>query len=118
MTKIVNLDQLETRRDKVIILGGVEHVMKTLTIKEYIEQMKASTEINQMALDNSMENAEKIFSLSIEALMKAFPTVTKDQFNSLNLDQITAIRNLVEAENEGELEDVTEASGEELGKAE
>jgi GTPase Era involved in 16S rRNA processing len=98
MTKIVNLDKLATKRDKVVVLGGVEHVMTTLTVKDYIQQMKASSQISELinASDDSVDSAEKIMQLTIEALMKLFPTITHDEFESLNMDQLTAIRELAE----------------------
>lgn len=97
MTKIINLDQLATKRDKVVVLGGEEHVMKTLTVKDYVQQMKASSQISELVKEeDSIESAERIMELTIEALMKVFPTITKDQFESLNMDQLTAIRELAE----------------------
>lgn len=97
MTKIINLDQLATKRDKVVVLGGEEHVMKTLTVKDYVQQMKASSQISELVKqEDSIESAERIMELTIEALMKVFPTITKDQFEGLNMDQLTAIRELAE----------------------
>jgi acetyl-CoA acetyltransferase len=98
MTKIVNLDQLATKRDKVVVLGGVEHVMTTLTVKDYIQQMKSFNAINELVQDDqaSMDNVEKVMELTISALMKLFPTITREQFDLLNMDQLTAIRELAE----------------------
>lgn len=98
MTKIINLDQLATKRDKVVVLGGVEHVMATLTVKDYIQQMKASSEIENLisADEPSMDGIEKVMELTIAALMKLFPTITKDQFELMTMDQLTAIRELAE----------------------
>lgn len=98
MTKIVNLDSLSTKRDKVVVLGGVEHVMKTLTVKDYVEQMKASGKITDLLNEEetSIESAEKVMDLTIQALMKLFPTITLEQFESLTMDQLTAIRELAE----------------------
>lgn len=98
MTKIVNLDKLATKRDKVVVLGGVEHVMTTLTVKDYIQQMKASSKISELvnSEEESIDHAEKIMELTIEALTKLFPTISKEQFESMNMDQLTAIRELAE----------------------
>lgn len=98
MTKIVNLDQLVTKRDKVVVLNGKEHEMKTLTVKDYVLQMKAASQINEMvkAGDESIESAERVIELTVEALMKVFPTITKDEFEALNMEQLTAIRGLAE----------------------
>jgi hypothetical protein len=49
MTKIINLDQLETRKDKAVILKGKEHIMKTLTVKDYILQLKTQQEIEKLS---------------------------------------------------------------------
>lgn len=97
MTKIVNLDKLATKRDKVVVLGGVEHPMKNLTVQDYVQQMKATQEIqNMVEEDNGIETTEKIMNLTIQALMFLFPTITKEQFESLNMDQLSAIRQLAD----------------------
>lgn len=116
MTKIINLDQLQTKRDKVVILGGVEHVMATLTVKDYINQLKAQTEIEKLTanVEEDAQSADRIIELTIEALMKLFPTITKDQFESLNVDQLHAVRQLADAytaEDAPEAEDVGESTG-------
>jgi uncharacterized membrane protein YjjP (DUF1212 family) len=115
MAQILNLDKLETRREKVIILGGKEHVMKTLTVKEYIVQMKEAAELNKLVVSEDLDDATKIVDLTIDALLKLFPTITRDQFESLNMDQLTAIRKLAEEVSDDELE--TEDAGEVTGKA-
>jgi hypothetical protein len=111
MTKILNLDKIVTKREKVIVLGGVEHVMTTLTVKEYIAQMKSSQELNDLIQAEDLNSADKILNLTIETLMKVFPTITREQFEGLNMDQLSAIRELAEdaadedapqAETEGE----------------
>lgn len=97
MTKIINLDQLETKRDKVVVLGGVEHVMTTLTVKDYIQQLKAGAELEKLAAEEaSVDTADRIVELTIDALAKLFPTITRDQLESLNMDQLSAMRQLAE----------------------
>jgi hypothetical protein len=98
MTKIINLDQLETKRDKVVILGGVEHVMKTLTVKDYIYQLKAGTEIEKLANNGepTPETADRMIELTVDALATLFPTIRRDQLEALNMDQLNAMRQLAE----------------------
>lgn len=117
MTKIVNLDQLSTKRDKVVVLGGEEHVMATLTVKDYIEQMKSTKEIDTLMNEGeeSLEGAEKIMEITIKALMKLFPTITKEQFEALNMDQLTAIRELAEDFAEEDAPDAELVEGEKKG---
>jgi hypothetical protein len=117
MTKILNLDKIETKRDKVVILEGVEHVMSTLTVKEYVNQMKKGVEIERLMEDETALSAERVLELSIDALAKVFPTITKEQFENLNIEQLTAIRALVEDQGTDDLES-SQVEGEALGKIE
>jgi hypothetical protein len=118
MTRIVNLDQLETKRDKVVVLGGVEHVMKTLTVKDYIHQLKAQAEIEKLATSEeaTIESADRLIEVTIDALVQLFPTITREQFEALTMEQLNAIRGLAEdqAEEEGpEAEPTGESTGKE-----
>lgn len=118
MTKIINLDQLETKRDKVVVLGGTEHVMRTLTVKDYIHQLKSQREIEKLTTgdDADPDTVDRILELTVDALHKLFPTITKEQLESLNMDQLNAMRALAEdyvAEEAPE----TEETGESTGKA-
>lgn len=100
MTKIINLDQLETKKDKVVVLRGVEHTMKTLTVKDYIYQIKNQRELEKLSegdMDTAdMDTADKILELTINALADLFPTIPREQLEALNMDQINAMRGLAE----------------------
>lgn len=118
MTKIINLDQLETKRDKVVVLGGEEHVMRTLTVKDYIQQLKKQQEIEKLStnIDDSPETADRIIELTVDALHTLFPTITREQLEGLNMDQLNAMRALADdyvADDAPE----TEETGESTGKA-
>jgi hypothetical protein len=118
MTKIINLDQLQTKRDKVVILGGAEHVMVNLTVKDYVHQLKQQAEMEKLATapDSDPESADRVVELTVDILHKLFPTITKEQLEGLNLDQLNAMRSLAEGMVE---EDAPEAeeTGELTGKA-
>jgi hypothetical protein len=96
--QVVNLDKITTRKDKVIILGGVEHVMRTPTVKDYIEQMKKAEKIQALSETATIDSATKLLEITIETLMLSFPTITKDQFEKLDMDQLNALRALAEGE--------------------
>ena len=40
MTKVLNLDELETSLDKTVVIKGVEYAMKALSVEDFINQMK------------------------------------------------------------------------------
>lgn len=116
MTKIINLDQLETKRDKVVVLGGKEHVMATLTVKDYIQQLKGQQELEKLAsdVDATPETADRIVELTISALQKLFPTITREQLESLNMEQLSAMRELADdyvADDAPESEETGESTG-------
>lgn len=117
MTKIINLDDLETRKDRVVILKGVEHVMKTLTVKDYVNQLKKQAEIEQLttAEEQTVETADRLIELTVDALALVFPTIPREQLESLNMDQLNAMRALAEGYAQEDAPE-GEATGEATGK--
>lgn len=113
MTKVLNLDKIETKRDKVVILNGKEHVMKTLTVKEYIESMKSAEKIDKLASKADISNASQILELTLDALNKFFPTIKRTELEQLSYEQLTAIRQLAEDIGNSEL---TEEDGDDVGE--
>lgn len=98
MTKIINLDQLETKKDRSVILGGEEHFMATLTVKDYILQLKKQSEIEKLASNEEvdLDAADRMMELTIDALNALFPTIKREQLEALNMEQINAMRELAE----------------------
>lgn len=114
MTKILNLDKIQTKREKVIILNGEEHLMKIFTVKEYIYHMKKAEKLTKLNSED-IDTLGAGLSATIDILMGAFPTVKREQFENLNMEQLTAIRGLIEEENDSdtaELSEEGEAPGE------
>lgn len=117
MTKIINLDDLETRKDRVVILKGVEHVMKTLTVKDYVQQLKKQAEIEKLSAEpeQTVETADRLIELTVDALASVFPTIPRDQLEGLNMDQLNAMRALADGYTNEDAPE-PEATGEETGK--
>jgi hypothetical protein len=117
MTKVINLDELETRKDKAVVLKGQEHIMKTLTVKDYILQLKMQQEIEKLssAEEQTVETADRLIELTVDALNQVFPTIDRNDLLALNMDQLNAMRGLVEDYTEEEAPE-PEATGELTGK--
>ncbi len=113
--KVINLDKIVTRKDKVVILDGVEHALRSPTVKDYIDQMRTAKEIDDLTDTPTVETAQKVFELTIETLRRSFPTITNEQFHSLTMDQLNALRAL--AEDSSEAEAPQSEQGEAQGKA-
>lgn len=115
MTKVINLDKLETKKDRAVILNGKEHVMATLTVKDYIHQLKQQAEIDKLSKEvdggAGLEAADKIMEVTIEALGKLFPTIMREELEALTMEQLTAMRELAEEEVEKDAPEA-EATGE------
>lgn len=104
MTQIVNLDKIETKREKIVILNGKEHFMRTLSVRDYIDQMKRSEQIEKLTVEADANSASKVLELTIEALDKLFPTIGMDALKELTFEQITMLRRLADANSAEELE--------------
>jgi hypothetical protein len=120
MTKVINLDQLETRKDKAVILKGKEHVMKTLTVKDYILQLKTQQEIEKLSVkaasvEADVDTADKLIELTVDALSQLFPSIDRDDLLALNMTQLNALRGLADSYTEEEAPE-PEATGELTGK--
>jgi hypothetical protein len=102
--KILNLDKIVSKRDTVIILDGVEHAMHVPTVKDYVDQMRKAEEITAAGSMDNPDTAVRMFDLTIETLMKSFPTIKREQFESLTLDQLTSIRELAEDATSNEMD--------------
>lgn len=111
MTKIINLDALETKREKAIILNGKEHVMKTFTVKEYIYHMRQAEKLTKLE-EGSLETLSAGIDATIDILAAAFPTIKREELEVLTMEQLEAIRSLVDDINEEALEQPGEAKGE------
>lgn len=112
MTKILNLDALETKREKAIILNGKEHVMKTFTVKEYIYHMREAEKLATLPQE-SLDTLAAGVDATISILLNAFPTVERPELEALNMVQLDAIRELIDTVAEAELDaEQGEAKGE------
>jgi hypothetical protein len=116
--KVLNLDKIVTRKDVVIVLDGAEHIMKSPTVKDYIDQIKKAEEITKLSEIESIESASKVLDLTIETLMKSFPTIKREQLENLSMEQLEAIRELVESSSNDDAPSEGDSEGEATGETE
>jgi len=87
MTQFLNLDDFETKVEKVLKLKGKEHKMAALSVGAFIEQMKTAK-----ALEKSGEaNIADFIDHMITMVDNVFPTIGRDELEKLSLDQLNAI---------------------------
>jgi len=101
MTKVLNLDELETAVEKSIQIDGNEHFMEPLTVEEFINNMKEIEAIQASGADMS---ASETFERSLKMILRAFPTLKEDRVRKMRTHQVDALFAFVQGETEQEVE--------------
>jgi hypothetical protein len=86
VTKVLNLDALETTVERVIVLKGVEYKMKPFTVEGFVNQMKEIEEIGDREPSGS-----EVYATSVKMIQRAFPDLTDEVLNGLYTHQVDAI---------------------------
>lgn len=106
MTKVLNLDALETAIDKSVILDGKEYFLKPFSVEEFVNQLQ---EIEQISANNDM-TASEIFDTSVRILARGFPDLPQERFRKMSTAQIDHLMNFVRGEMDEELTAGAEAA--------
>lgn len=89
-TKVINIASL--RKPAAVVIeteDGVKHEMKTATVGTFLENLK---DIEELGLDASpIKEAE----MTIRAINRAFPTITREQIEAWDLDVIKQLYELI-----------------------
>jgi hypothetical protein len=87
MTKFLDLDAIAVDDNPLTVkLGGVKHVLKPITVKDFIANTKA---LQNLSGTNISVEAE--MNLMMDMIMRAFPTVTRDMLEDLKLDSLNQL---------------------------
>lgn len=105
MTKILNLDELETSFEKIIVVKGVKYAMAPFSVEDFINQMKELEE----ASEKEMSGVD-IYELSLKMIQRAFPTLEAAVLRKLNTFQVDAIYNFLKANSEEEVRQAVEGN--------
>jgi hypothetical protein len=87
--KLLNLDELATE-EKVIKLDGADHLMREMTVQEFVDKAKAARDLEASAPATPETLDAKIVSV-IAMIADAFPTITSERLGQLSLPQLNAI---------------------------
>lgn len=105
--KMLNLDEVAAREERIVVLKGVEYPMKAVSVKDFIEMTKRGEEADE----KNMSFAESVEWL-IDMVSKVFPTIPKDVLDDLTMPQLNAILELAKGEAEAEEGDESEGKPE------
>lgn len=112
MTKVLNLDELETSLDKVVVIKGTQYAMKALSVEDFINQMK---EID--AATGQDMTAIEMYELSLRVILRAFPGLAEDVLRSLNTFQIDSLYAFLKEKADDLAEEGADAASTAEGKA-
>lgn len=121
-TNILNLDELETKKQKVIKLHGKEHVFQPFTVENYIENIKSMEVLNakQMRVEKAIKekrepnpddlvSQDELFNITVNNIIRAFPTLSKEQVLKMPIEMLNTIADYISEENSSVEEEAQEA---------
>jgi hypothetical protein len=94
MTKVLNLDEIETTSDRSIILNKASHAFQPYTVGAFIEQMKAMEEFGKRTDVTTSEYLEHM----VATIHGAFPTAPLAELKELSMEKIKLISDFVKGD--------------------
>lgn len=112
MVKFLNLDDFQTGVEKTIIWRKKEHAMKSMTIGDFMNSVKAAREAAEKA-KSEKDNFDfsSVFGILIDNIRKAFPTLTDEDVAEMRMEHAEAIFNFVRDTGEKEVSDAIKQEG-------
>lgn len=109
MSKILDLDQL-VPVTRAVTLKGERHEMKQLTVEDFLKNVKLFTQLSES------QNVDEQFTLMVEVISKAFPSMKVEDVKSLTLPQLNALAKFVEeADKDEQVKEAAAQGGEKNG---
>lgn len=98
MTKILNLDELETTIEKVIVLKGVKHPFVPFSVGDFIDnlkEMEANAKREDVPMSEYMEHM-------IGMVQRSFPSIPEQEVRDLPMEKLKAITDFIKGVTEEE----------------
>ena len=95
--KLLNLDELPVRDEKVVVLGGKRHAMRPMSIGDFIRHQKVADEVDVAG------NVGAQFEAIIDAILSVFPTIARADLEALTMDKVDALFRFIAATAEDEV---------------
>jgi hypothetical protein len=105
--KFLDLDAFDTGNVITVKLGGETHTLRKATVRDFIDNTKA---VQALGVTEDLETQTQ---LTIDMLLKAFPTMKNEQLWELELEKLTAILDFAREHNgQKSVEDKIESESE------
>lgn len=103
--KLLNLAALtKSTVKRVVQVGDKEHEIITINVKQFLEILEESKDIVVRAENGDMTMADEV-RLTMKVVSFALPTITAEELETLNLDQLQAIAAFAKGEDVEGVED-------------
>ena len=110
--KYLDLDSVDSGLEVVVKLDGVEHKLQQVTVEDFIANTKL---LQNMKAEASLEEEVEVV---ITMLLRAFPTMNREQLRKLSMAKLNAILDFAQKHNgskDGESEAKSEGNPQTAG---
>lgn len=99
----LNLDDVEPSVKKVLTIKGVQYDFKQPSVGEFISEMKRLRALQKKFSGkgkdvDEYDIVEAMLTSQQNSVRQAFPGIPEDVLSDLNTDQLTAVRNFIQAQ--------------------
>lgn len=98
--KYLDLDAVASKAEFTLKLNGKEHDLKVATVETFIANMR---DLESLSMNASAADEMKV---ALAIVKRAFPTISENELNELNILQVKAIADFAQSAN-GEKTEVT-----------
>lgn len=95
MAKILNLDKLSAADSRELVFKGVTHVVKEMTVENYIETMREAARLENASVPEQIE-------ATIDMIVRSIPSLTVADLKGYDLKILGRIVAFVRGDEEGE----------------
>jgi len=88
MSKILNLDEVSSKEERVLKIKGVEYEMSTMSVQDFIDMSRKEERLVELGEDAPISEQ---FVLYMDIVGSFFPTIPEDVLKSFTLEQLMAI---------------------------
>ncbi|MDY7537616.1 hypothetical protein QN372_00490 [Undibacterium sp. RTI2.1] len=106
MTKILNLDKLDTTSNRVLSIGGVDHKIHEMTVENFI----VTTRTVEALSKGTVSVADQV-EATLDMILRSVPTLDRASLFGRGLAQLNVIAEFVRGENVDEAEERTDEAG-------
>ncbi|MCR9222931.1 MAG: hypothetical protein NXH70_02580 [Hyphomonas sp.] len=99
MSNLLNLDEIDVGTEKSFTFNGTTHVMKPLSVGEYVKQIKTLESMKEG------ESSADSIDFMVKSVRAAFPTLSKSDAEAMTFDQVDALMQHVQGDVTEEMEE-------------